>query len=84
MTRNRLLIGLLAATMLCAGAPGIAAAAPAPTASAAAEDVARERANQIIGAMNEIGDAFKLVDRNAILAGKTPQEKAAPSWRPRW
>lgn len=77
MTCKQLLSGLMVATMLCAGAPAIAAPPPAPATLAASEAAARERANAVTDAMDEIGDAFKAVDRNAIQNGKTPQEKAA-------
>jgi hypothetical protein len=74
---NRLLSGLMAATMLCAGTQAVAAPPPPPAAAAPDQNVALERANAVIEAMNEVGDAFKMVDRNAIQAGKTLQEKAS-------
>lgn len=76
MFYNRLLSGLMAATMICAGTQAVAAPPP-PPAPAASQNVAMERANAIIEAMDEVGNAFKMIDRNAIQAGKTLQEKAS-------
>jgi hypothetical protein len=73
---NRLLSCLMAATLLCAGTQAIAAPPPPPP-PAAGQTVALERANAVIEAMDEVGGAFKMIDRNAIQAGKTLQEKAS-------
>ena len=76
MFYNRLLGGLMVATILCAGTQ-VVAAPPPPAVAAPDQNVALERANAVIEAMNEVGDAFKMVDRNAIQAGKTLQEKVS-------